>query len=138
KSIIYLSFLSTFIMLFMGCKKDNYPGGKVSPYISLFDVRSLHKGSDVTLTTENMFGSDKITGIVTSDHSGGSLLVGLLMVPDSRRLGRLRGIAIPLGNDAATFMPGDSVIIDAVGGTLSRIDGMLQLTGLNSCDITKV
>ena len=138
KSIIYLSFLSTFIMLFLGCKKDNYPGGKVSPYISLFDVRSLHKGSDVTLTTENMFGSDKITGIVVSDHSGGNLPAGLLMVQDSRRLGRLRGIAILLGNDAATYMPGDSVVIDAVGGILSRIDGMLQLTGLNNSDITKV
>lgn len=138
KSLIYLSFLSTLILLFAGCKKDNYPGGKVSPFISLFDVRMLHKGSDVTLTTENMFGADKITGLVISDHSGGNLPAGLLMVQDSRRLGRLRGIAIPVGNDAANYMPGDSVVINAVGAVLKMVDGSMQLTNIGSEDITKI
>lgn len=138
KSILYLSILSTLVMLISGCKKDNYPGGKVSPYISLFDVRSLYKGNDITLNQENMFGSDKITAVVVSDHSGGNLPAGLLIVQDSRRLGRLRGIAIPLGAEAASYLPGDSIVIDAVGGTLSNVDGILQLTGLNNSDITKV
>lgn len=138
KSLIYLSFFSTLILLFAGCKKDNYPGGKVSPFISLFDVRMLHKGSDVTLTTENMFGADKITGLVISDHSGGNLPAGLLMVQDSRRLGRLRGIAIPVGSDAANYMPGDSVVINAVGAVLKMVDGSMQLTNIGSEDITKI
>jgi hypothetical protein len=138
KSIIILSFLSASIILLQGCKKDNYPGGRVSPYISLFDVRSIYKGSDVTLTLENMFGAGSITGVVISDHTGGNLPTGWLMVQDSRRLGRLRGITIPLGAAAADYMPGDSVVIEVTGGVLKKADGVLQLTGINTGNIRKV
>ena len=124
---------------FIGCKKDgNYPGGQVSPYISIFDVRDTHKGTDITLSTENLFGSGKITGVVVSDHSEGNMPAGLLVIQDRRRLSKLSGIAIPLGSDAASYLPGDSLIIDVIGAVLKRVDGLLQLTGITSSDITKV
>jgi len=124
---------------FAGCKKEsNYPGGTVSSYIAMFDLRDLHKGKDVTLTKELMFGANKIAGVVISDHTGGNLPTGLLIVQDSRRLAQLRGIAIPLGADATKYIPGDSVIIDVEGSILKRADGILQLTGLTNSKISKV
>lgn len=127
------------MLSFLGCeKKDNYPGGVVSQYISLFDVRNIYKEKDVTLNTENMFGATKITGIVVSDHSGKNIPAGLLVVQDNRRLNQLRGIAIPIGTDAAAYAPGDSVVIDANGGILKRINGVLQLTGITNTNIKKI
>jgi hypothetical protein len=142
KKISILTILSLAILLFYGCKKDiypgNYPGGRISPYISIFDIRGMYKGADVTLSTDNMFGSDKITGVVVSDHSGGNLPQGLLILQDKRRLSQLRGISIPLGNDAASYLPGDSLVIDAVGAVLKKMDGILQLTGITTSKITKI
>ena len=121
-----------------GCKKDHYPGGRVSPYISAYDVRDIFRGNDVTLTVDNMFGADKISTIVVSDHSGNNLPAGLLVVQDSRRLSQTRGLAIPIGGDAKNYLPGDSVIIDVAGGVLKKVDGILQLTGIASSKIVKV
>ncbi len=136
KTSLYFLLLA-FLGGMLGCKKENYPGGKVSPYISIFDVRDLHKGTDVTLTAQNMFGSEQITGIVTSDHSGGNLPAGLLFMQDARRLSQPRGIAIQLA-DAASYHPGDSLIINIAGTMLKKVDGILQITGIENSDITKV
>ena len=138
-NIISLLALASFLF---GCKRDiypgNYPGGKLSPYISLFDIRDIYKGNDVTLTIDNMFGAEHITGIVVSDHSDSNIPAGLLVLQDNRRLSQLRGITIALGNDAANYHPGDSLVINVAGGILKRVGGILQIAGLQSSDITKV
>ncbi len=127
------------IAIICGCKKDNYPGGTVSPYISIFDVRDIYKGNAVTLSADNMFGSEKITGVVVSDHAAGSNIpAGLLIIQDSRRLSQLRGISINIGNDANSYVPGDSVIVDVKGGVLKRENGILQITGVAASKVTKV
>ncbi|WP_217604572.1 DUF5689 domain-containing protein [Chitinophaga sp. GbtcB8] len=138
KKIFIYAFLLVAVVFSGGCKKDNYPGGQISPYIAIFDVRNLYKGQDVSLTTNNMSGSDYITGVVVSDHSGGNLPAGLLVVQDNRRLSKLRGIAIPLGDAAADFVPGDSVVIKATGGVLKRVDGILQITGITKDKVNRV
>lgn len=135
KRIFIYSFIA---LLCWGCKKDNYPGARISPYIAIFDIRDLYRGNDVTLTTDNMLGSDKIAAMVVSDHSGGNLPAGLLVVQDSRRLSQLRGISIPLGAEAADYVPGDSLIIDVAGKVLKKVDGILEITGVTKADITKV
>lgn len=137
KAIIYSLFLISLASLW-GCIKDNYPGSVVSPFMALYDIRNLYDGHDVTLTTNNMRGSDKITGVVVSDHAGGNLPAGLLIIQDSRRLSQLRGIAIPIGVEAANYIPGDSVIVNVQGSVLKRTDGMLQITNLPKNAITKV
>ncbi len=137
KFIIYSFFLSSLISLW-GCKKETYPGGEISPYIALFDVRNIYKGNDVTLTRENMLGSTTIAAVVVSDHSGGNIPEGLLVVQDARRLSLLRGISIPLGADAADFVPGDSVVIPVEGAVLKRVDGILELTGIKKENIKVV
>lgn len=134
---LYLAWFAA-LTLMWSCKKDgNYPGGTLSPFIALFDIRDIHKGQDVTLTKENMFGADRISVVVVSDHSQNNLPAGLLVVQDSRRLGRLRGISIPLGNEARNYAVGDSLVINVDGGVLKRTDGILQLTGITSSRITK-
>lgn len=137
KFLLYTFFLSSLISLW-GCKKDTYPGAAVSPYMALFDIRNLFKGNDVTLTRENMLGSTSIAVMVVSDHSGGNLPEGLLVVQDARRLSLLRGISIPLGADAAAYVPGDSLLIHVEGAVLKRVDGILQITGIENNDIKKV
>lgn len=120
------------------CKKDEtYPGATLSPYIALLDLRDIYKGADVTLNKENMFGADRIGGVVVSDHSGKNLPAGLLVMQDARRLGQLRGIAINIGADAANYVPGDSIVVNVDGSVLKRADGILQITGLTAGKITK-
>ena len=136
--------LATYILclfslsLFWGCKKDNYPGGRVSPYIAIYDLRNIYKGGEVTLSKDNLLGSTSITAMVVSDHSGGNLPQGLLVVQDRRRLNELRGISIALGAEAANYVPGDSVTIAVEGGVLKQVDGVLQITGLNASAVTKI
>ncbi|MDB5209245.1 MAG: hypothetical protein JWQ30_72 [Sediminibacterium sp.] len=138
KSIFYSFLLLSFLSMW-GCKKTgNYPGGVISPYISIYDIRDSYKGSDVTLTSENLFGSSKITGIVVSDHSGNNLPSGLLVIQDRRRLSELRGISINIGADAASYVPGDSLIVNVEGGLLKRVEGILQITGLTKAAVTKI
>jgi hypothetical protein len=126
------------VILIGGCKKDNYPGGQVSSFIALFDIRNMYKGEEVTLTKENMFGANSITGWVISDHSGGNLPAGLLVIEDNRRLSQLRGIAIPIGESAANYTSGDSVIIEVEGAVLKEENGLLQLSGISPEQVTKV
>ncbi|MDF2192295.1 DUF5689 domain-containing protein [Paraflavitalea sp. CAU 1676] len=138
KKIILYTTLLLSVAAMSGCKKDSYPGGEISPFIALYDLRNIYRGKDVTLTKENMLGSTTITGMVVSDHSGGNLPEGILVVQDKRRLDQLRGIAIPIGAEAASYKPGDSVVISVEGKTLSRVDGMLQLKGVEPASIKKV
>ena len=138
KKIIIYSFFFLALASLWGCKKDNYPGGEISAYLPIYDLRNIYKGEDVTLTKENMLGSTSITGMVVSDHSGGNLPAGLLVVEDIRRLGFLRGISIPIGAEAASYKPGDSVVLNVEGAVLKRVDGILQLTGISASSIKKI
>ncbi len=135
KKLLIYTLLLTFVL---SCKKDNYPGSALSPYVAIFDVRALYKGSDVTLSTANLGGASQITGVVVSDHSGGNLPAGLLVLQDGRRLGELRGISVPLGDDAAKYVPGDSVTIKVDGAVLKRVNGILEITNVPASAVTKV
>jgi len=138
KLIIYTVLLGV-ALSWTACKKfNNYPGGTVSPYIPIYDLRNLYKGSDVSLNTDNMYGCDKVTGLVVSDYGGKNMPAGLLILQDHRRLSLLRGIAINIGADAANYASGDSVIVTIAGGTLSRTNGTLQITGVTSGAVTKI
>lgn len=127
-------------LVLAGCYKTelNYPGGVVSPYIAIYDVRNLYKDTPVTLNQETLEGSSKIACVVVSDHRAGNLPSGLLIVQNNPRLNFLRGLAIPIGDEAANYLPGDSLVIDLVGSRLERVDGMLQVTNITADKIEKV
>ena len=138
-----ISYFITVCLLvsFSSCLKENsnhYPGHTLSPYIAIYDIRSLYKNTDITLTKSVMGGANTICGMVVSDHSGNNLPAGLLVVQDSRRLSLLRGISIDLGEAATNYVPGDSVNINVEGGILKRVNGILEITGLNASAVTKV
>jgi hypothetical protein len=120
------------------CMKDkyNYPGGEPNEIGSVLDVRPLYKGQDVVLSKENFNGASKLAVVVVSDHTEKNLPAGLLVVQDNRRLKTLRGISIELGASAANYHPGDSVVIDISGSTLTRKNGILTITGLTESNVT--
>lgn len=138
KVIIYAFLLLSTATTFLACNESNYPGGTVSPFIPIYDLRNIYKGEDVTLSISNMFGSDKVTGIVVSDHSGRNMPQGLLVLQDKRRLNELRGISIAIGAEASNYAPGDSITVKIDGGILKRADGILQVTGISPSAVTKI
>lgn len=127
---------------FTGCKKYdedwNYPGGKISPYIAIYDVRNLFRDAPVALNQNSLFGSTTIAAIVVSDHSAGNLPKDLLIVQNNPRLSFLRGLAINIGAAAAaSYVPGDSVHINLVGAKLERVGGILQVTNITTDKVEK-
>ncbi|MET4546172.1 hypothetical protein ABIE26_003499 [Pedobacter africanus] len=137
--ILYSSLLFSALFLLAGCDKTgNFPGAEVNPHIAIYDLRSFYKGTDYPLTQSSMLGAIGVTGVVVSDHSGKNMTPGLLMIQNKWRLNELRGIAINIGADAANYVPGDSVTVKLLGGTMKRVDGMLQVTGLNGSAVVKV
>jgi hypothetical protein len=138
KILFYTTLLFCLAGILSGCTKaNNYPGGSLASIIAVSDIRTIYKGADVTLDTKNMFGAHQMTGVVISDQSGGNMPAGLLIVQNSRRA-KLRGIAIPIGAEAAKYVPGDSVVIEIAGAILKRVDGTLQLTNIPATAITKI
>lgn len=135
--IFFYTFFIASALLWTSCRKDNYPGGELSPIIAISDLRSLYTGTDVPLSKDKMMGAHQIVGVVISDHSGGNMPAGLLVIQNNRRF-KLRGIAIQLGADAASYIPGDSLNINVEGGILTRVDGTLQVSGVTSAAVTKV
>lgn len=115
---------------------ENYPGGVPYDVISALDVRLLYQGQDVTLTKELMLGGTRLAAVVISDHTEKNIPDGLLVVQDSRRLNTLRGIAIDLGAAAANYHPGDSLMINIEGGTLTRKKGILTIDGITEAKVT--
>jgi hypothetical protein len=113
-----------------------YPGGEPNDIGAILDVRPLYKDQDIVLSKETLYGASKLAAIVISDHTEKNLPAGLLVVQDSRRLGLVRGISIELGDAAAKYHTGDSVLIDITGGLLTRKNGILMILGLTESDIT--
>lgn len=140
RKLILVAFASMLMATIWSCSDQygNYPGGVVSTYIGIYDVRNLYKGSPVPLNEETLEGSSKITGVVISDHREGNIPEGLLILQDRRRLNLLRGISVSLGAAASNYITGDSVVVDLVGATLDRVDGILQVTNIGESKVQKV
>ncbi len=119
------------------CKDVNHAEGTLSPIMAISDVRALYKGEDVHLGADAMLGAHQIVGTVVSDHAAGNMPSGLVVIQNLRRF-FLKGIAISIGDAAASYVPGDSVVVDVTGGVLTRTNGILQITGLTNSAVTKV
>ncbi|MGV3764478.1 MAG: DUF5689 domain-containing protein [Chitinophagaceae bacterium] len=138
KKLFYICLVLAFAAV-TGCDKNgNYEGGRVSPYIAIYDIRDIYRGEDVKLNAQNMFGATKLAAMVVSDHSGNNLPEGLVFVQDARRLDALRGIALKIGTEAAGYVPGDSLHVELNGATLTNEGGLLMVTDIPKGGITKV
>ena len=140
KYFINLFLIINLAVAISSCNKvtyENYPGGVPSDIISCLDLRQLYKEADLVLSKGNMYGASRLAVVVISDHTEKNLPQNLLVVQDMRRLQTLRGISVEIGAAiAAGYHSGDSILIDIAGGTLTRKNGVLTITGLTGDNIT--
>lgn len=139
KYLVNLFLIINIAVAVSSCNRDTYEdyfGATPNDIISALDLRPIYRGEDVILSKEVLYGADKMAVVVASDHTEKNLPEGLLVVQDGRRLNTVRGISIELGADAAKYQSGDSLMIDLNGGTLTRKNGILTITGLTTANIT--
>jgi hypothetical protein len=134
---IYLLLIILTGLGFSACKKDHYAEGVLSPIIAVVDLKDLYKGSDIALSADKLNGAKEMVGVVISDATAGNAPSGLLVVQNNRR-NALRGIAIAIGSAASSYVPGDSVVVQLTGATLTKVNGSMRLTGISASAITKV
>lgn len=140
KTLKYILLLTGLIGVFIGCKRDSdYILSTPSPYISNFDLKKLYKNVDLPLNAGLLGGATLIKGIVISDFRGGNSAAGLLILQNSRTgIDSLRGMAFNIGENAAKYIPGDSVLVNIDAAVLKRVAGVLQITGLKEGSVYKV
>lgn len=136
KTKILYTLLAFMAVIWSACKKHDYAEGTLSPITSLEDVRGLHKGTDVTMDRNSLMGAYQITGVVISQPDSGNVPANTVVMQNTRR-SKTRGIILAV-NNANTYKPGDSLLINIEGKTLSKVNGSLQITGLTNESITKV
>ncbi len=131
KSILFPAFCIMIVSL-SSCFKDavNESIGILNDETSVYTVRSLYKGSEVSLNKDNLGGAKYTSGVVISNHENGNFPAGYISIASVWR-GQLRGIVVGVSNPT-DFHFGDSVIVDIEGAKLSRKDGPLSLTGLKA------
>ena len=130
KNIAMKTFIGSFLCFAMvalflpSCTKDKY---KADPY-TLQQVRLLYTGKPLELP------ESKIIGVVISDANSKNIPAGLIVVQDNNR-----GIALSVGAEAAASLSkGDSIRVDATGGSLTREDGILQVKNIDKNKIQKL
>lgn len=133
---IYIT-LCSITLLWTACKKHDFAAGTLSPIIAVSDLRDLYKGSDVTLTKDNMVGASQIVGVVISNPDSGNVPKNMIVLQNFRR-SVTRGVLLPLGDAAANYHSGDSLVVKVEGAMLKKVDGALQISGLTESDIQKV
>lgn len=125
-------------LLFNACEKDENPAsGKINTFAALFVVKNAYKGSDVQLNAEALGGANLTGGVVISNLTGKNFPEGGLIVQNSSR-GQVRGIIVDLSGTSIPYLPGDSLVIDLKGTTLTKVGKSLQLKGVSPAGITKV
>ncbi|RZL03871.1 MAG: hypothetical protein EOO89_28280, partial [Pedobacter sp.] len=141
----YLFLLTIIVGILNGCKEDDDYHFKFATagFISNYDLKRLYKDADLSLSAEALNGATTAVGVVISDFRQGNSPSGLLIMQNSRitngpAIDSLRGIAFNIGADAAKFIPGDSIHVKIQGGTMKRVNGILQIAGLPGTSVTKI
>ena len=114
KKIVFLPLFLCMLVAILSCEKEIKVTGTDSPLVSLTDVRALYTGSPRVLVSEDMLGASFITGVVISDPENGNSPDGLVILQSYKRK-LLRGIALDLGEDAAHYYAGDSLLVRIEG-----------------------
>lgn len=125
------------ITLLTSCENRDHILGTLSPYISIQDLRAVHKGNDVEITPESVSEAEWTTGVVISDAQSGNVPEGMMIVQQLQRGNRLHGIALKVGDLAAAYRMGDSIRINIGGKTLRR-ETFLYIDGLRTSDLEMV
>lgn len=143
---IYNAILFTGCSLFLvSCIKeyDNPATGTVNNVATIYSIADMYKGTQITLSADNMGGSTATHGVVISDKDAGNIEAGTFVIQQTvetpNQIGnKTNGITIAMASGAVPFVPGDSVIINLVGSNLNRVKGRLTISGVTADKITKV
>jgi len=133
---IYSLTLLLLLGLMAGCKKHDAAEGTLSPVTSIEDLRALYKGSDLVVSKAMLMEATKITGVVISTPDSGNVKSGQLVLQQTRK-SKTRGIILAMA-DAAAYKTGDSLSVVVEGTSLKKVDGALQVTGVEASAITKI
>ncbi|MFB9863611.1 DUF5689 domain-containing protein [Rufibacter immobilis] len=123
-----------------GCLEEipNPAEGTLSPVVAIKYVRELYNGDDIVLQKEMLMDAYLISGIVISDAAGKNVSGNTLVLQNMNK-GNMRGLTIALKEDVANqYKIGDSITVDVTGGTLTKVAGTLQITGIDAGDVRKV
>jgi hypothetical protein len=134
-----MSLVIALLLISTSClKKDVFTAsGTPNSYMAILDIKKLYKGQPVVLSTENMAGASHISGVVVSDVTGGNIPKGMVVIQQISRSFN-RGIALVFDdNTALPYQPGDSLIVEVQGATLSRKAGVLQISHLTTGKVVK-
>ncbi|RZK44530.1 MAG: hypothetical protein EOO94_05075, partial [Pedobacter sp.] len=107
------------------CEKHNFADGVLSPITSIEDIRDLYQGQDVVIAREDLQGAEMFGGMVISNQDSANIESGLVIMQNSRR-SRTRGIILSLPN-SGDYKMGDSLMVNVVGATLTKVNGSLEL-----------
>lgn len=131
-------------VLLMSClvscikQNENPASGTPSPLTTVSLLRSIYKGSDISVAAELLAGAVNIRGVVISDHSSNNLPAGYVVLQNTAR-GNTTGITLNMDAAAAkTFVPGDSIEVYVEGLMLANKNGALLLNGVTADRVTKL
>lgn len=129
-----------FILLFVtsSCfKEKDTLLGTPTKNLSIYNLKLMDKGSEISLSEDNI-GVSPLSGTVISDASAGNIEKGKFVMIQTKE-GKTAGITISLqGNPDINLIPGDSVVVNILGGNLKRLDGRLEITNIPLTNVTKV
>lgn len=128
KTFIYASIASLFLT---SCFKEdvNEALGTNNPEVSIYSLRNLYKGQQITLEAKKLTDAKHIRALVVSSHEGNNFPSNYIAVQNEWR-SQLRGIMVQV-DDPARYRFGDSVDIWIDGLQLAEQNGVLTLSGLN-------
>lgn len=139
KNIALISIIASTMLT--GCIKEdeNFAVGLNNPETSLYNIRNLHKGSDVTLDAQSLYEAKYIKGVVISNAAGNNIPQNYIVVQNTWR-SQTRGILVDIGsfkaNGTIPYAFGDSVVINLENMVLSsQEDDLLVLKNLKEDNI---
>lgn len=114
---------------------DNPATGTTGTLTTIYALRQVYSGNEVTLNTGNLGGASKIEGVVISDMTGQNIEAGSFVIqqtiPSANATTDItRGVVVKM-NSGAGYAIGDSLAIDLSGARLGRINGKLTVSGVS-------
>lgn len=133
KRLIYSFYLLCSLLIMQSCEKRDFLNGTPSPYIAIEDLRMIYKGTDVEMTGERLAEAQKTTGVVISTPASGNVPEGMVIIQQAKP-GKLHGVALHVGQIAANYQIGDSLLVNVQNKTLKRA-GFLYIDAVAAADI---
>lgn len=133
-------------LVLTSCIKEdlNPAAGQLNDKAAIYVVRDAFRGSAINLSAEHLAGASFTSGTVISDKASGNIKPGSFVIQNTTVTSNTAfdlttGIIIEMKDGAdVPYVPGDSLLVNVIGGTLQRKEGRLVISGITADKITKV